>query len=402
VSDLATTLEAAARFGEDDGGVTRFAWSPALFEVYDWLEGELRALGLEVDRDPAGNLLARWEAGSGKPVMVASHLDTVPHGGRYDGALGVLAGFHAIRHLKEWGVQPARPIWLCSFMDEEGARFGTALFGSRAFAGEDLAELADRRDADGVSLREAMAKAGFDFDRLPEAQRVDEIGAYLEMHIEQGPVLEQEEIELGIVTGIVGVRGFRARFSGEANHAGTTPMRMRRDALAGAARVVLALRDAALEHGDMTTNVGIISVEPGGFNVVPGACEFTIDTRSATEEGFSRLEPLVQETLERVASEEGIGLELTEIFRLDPLPLDEELIETLQHAAEEEGATHRRLPSGAGHDAMVVGRHVPAGMLFVPSRRGISHSPEEFTPPEQCELGARVLARALQSLVGAQ
>jgi allantoate deiminase len=397
---LAATLEAAARFGGgEDGGVTRFAWSPQLFEVYDWLAGELTELGLEVERDAAGNLHARWEAGSGSPVMVASHLDTVPSGGRYDGALGVLGGFHAIRLLKEWGVQLARPVWLCSFMDEEGARFGTALFGSRAFAGEDLTELADRKDREGVSVREAMSAAGFDFEKLPEAQRIDEISAYLEMHIEQGPVLEQEEIELGIVTGIVGVRGYRARFTGEANHAGTTPMRMRRDALAGAARVVLALREAALERNDITTNVGIISIEPGGFNVVPGACEFTIDTRSATEDGFAGLEPLVRQTLERVASEEGLDLEFTEIFRLNPLPLAEELIEALERAADEEGATHRRLPSGAGHDAMVVGRRVPAGMLFVPSRRGISHSPEEFTPPEQCELGARVLARALQSLV---
>jgi allantoate deiminase len=396
---VAATLEQAAGFGGGEEGMTRLAWSEELFDVYDWLGKQLGELGLDVEIDAAGNLLARWEIGSGRAVLVGSHLDTVPHGGRYDGALGVLAGFHAIRLLKEWGVEPRRPIWLASFMDEEGARFGTALFGSRAFAGEDMGELADRRDVAGISLREAMTAAGFDFDRLAHARRIDEIGAYLELHIEQGPVLEQEGIELGIVTGIVGVLGFRARFLGEANHAGTTPMRMRRDALAAAARVVLALREAALERGDITTNVGIISVEPAGFNVVPGVAEFTIDTRSATQEGFASLEPLVRETLERVASEEGLGLEAHEIFRLDPLPLDETLVATFERAAELEGVKYLRLPSGAGHDAMVVGRQVPAGMLFVPSRRGISHSPEEYTTPEQCELGSRVLARALQLLV---
>jgi hydantoinase/carbamoylase family amidase len=235
---------------------------------------------------------------------------------------------------------------------------------------------------------------------VPEAAHVGDLGSYLELHIEQGPVLETEGVEIGIVTGIVGLIGFRARFLGEANHAGTTPMRLRRDALCGAATAVLALRDAARARDDITTNVGIISAEPGGFNVVPGAAEFTVDVRSATEEGYALLEPLVRDTLEGIASEQQLELELSEAYRLEPLPLDAELIETLERAARDEGASSMRLPSGAGHDAMEIGRHVPAAMLFVPSRSGISHSPEEFTDPEHCELGARVLARALERLLG--
>jgi hydantoinase/carbamoylase family amidase len=403
MSALAATLtadiEAAARFGGSGTGVTRLAWSSELRDVLGWLTEQLEALGLEVEIDAAGNLIARWDAGSGKPIAVGSHLDTVPSGGRYDGALGVLSGLQAIRLLKEKGFEPRRPLWLISFMDEEGARFGAALFGSRAFVGKDLGDLADRRDPDGTSLREAMAGLGFDFDRVASARRVDELGGYLELHIEQGPVLETEGIEIGIVTGIVGLLGFRARFVGEANHAGTTPMGLRRDALCGAATAVLALRDAGRARDDITTNVGIISAEPGGFNVVPGAAEFSIDVRSATEDGYATLEPLVRETLGRIAAEQDLELELTEVYRLDPLPLASELIETLEQAAQAEGATSRRMPSGAGHDAMEVGRHVPAGMLFVPSRKGISHSPEEFTEPEHCELGARVLARALESLL---
>jgi hydantoinase/carbamoylase family amidase len=311
----------------------------------------------------------------------------------------VLSGLQAIRHLKERGVEPGRPLWLISFMDEEGARFGAALFGSRAFVGTDLAELGERLDTDGVSLREAMSGFGLDFEDVPDARRVGELAGYLELHIEQGPVLETEGLEIGIVTGIVGLIGFRARFTGEANHAGTTPMRLRRDALCGAAAAVLALRDAGRTRDDITTNVGIISAEPGGFNVVPGAAEFTIDVRSATEEGYAILEPLVRDTLARIAAEEGLEVEITESYRLEPLPMAPEMVDVLEQAATAERASSMRLPSGAGHDAMEVGRHVPVGMLFVPSRKGISHSPEEYTEPEHCELGARVLARALETLL---
>jgi allantoate deiminase len=396
---LTTDIEAAARFGGEGTGVTRLAWTPELRQVMDWLTEQLTALGLEVEIDPAGNLIGKWQAGTGKPIAVGSHLDTVPTGGRYDGALGVLSGLQAIRLLKERGVEPSRPLWLISFMDEEGARFGAALFGSRAFVGKDLADLAERRDSDGVSLPEAMSRFGLDFAGVSDARRVGELAGYLELHIEQGPVLETEGVEIGIVTGIVGLIGFRARFTGEANHAGTTPMRLRRDALCGAAAAVLALRDAGRARGDITTNVGIISAEPGGFNVVPGAAEFTIDVRSATGEGYSMLEPMVRDTLARIAADEGLEVEITESYRLEPLPMTPEMVDVLAQAAVAEGASNMRLPSGAGHDAMEVGRHVPVGMLFVPSRKGISHSPDEYTEPEHCELGARVLARALEALV---
>ncbi len=202
-----------------------------------------------------------------------------------------------------------------------------------------------------------------------------------------------------MVTAITGMLGFRARFLGEANHAGTTPMELRRDALSGAARAVLALREEARSRDDMTANVGVISAEPGGFNVVPGAAELTIDVRSPAPDGFARLEPFVRETLERIAAEEELGLELRETHRKEPVALDPELQDRLEAAAGEEGATTLRLPSGAGHDAMVLARHVPAAMLFVPSRGGLSHTPDEFSEPEHCELGARVLARTVRGLI---
>jgi hydantoinase/carbamoylase family amidase len=244
-----------------------------------------------------------------------------------------------------------------------------------------------------------MASGGFDFERLPESRGIESVGAYLELHIEQGPVLEEEGVDLGIVTGISGLLGLRVTLTGEANHAGTTPMATRRDALAGAARVVLALREEARARGDMTANVGILEVAPGGFNVIPGTAGFTIDVRSGESEAFARAEAFVRETLERVAAEEQLGLDVSETHRKPPTPLDPELQERLAAAAEAEGATVRRMPSGAGHDAMVLAKHVPAAMLFVPSRAGVSHSPDEYTAPEHCELGARVLARAVAGLV---
>jgi hydantoinase/carbamoylase family amidase len=394
VSSLAADLEAAARIGADGEGVSRFAWTPELADANAWLADRLGELGLEVELDPAGNVLGRWQAGEGRAVLVGSHLDTVPRGGRYDGALGVVVALDAVRSLRAEGVEPARPLWIVSFNDEEGSRFQTGMLGSRAFCGDlDLDDWRRRGVAD------AMAAAGFDFERLAEARAVDSVGAYLELHIEQGPVLERGGEDVGIVTAITGLLGFRVRLTGAANHAGTTPMDARRDALAGAARVVLALREGARAREGMTANVGLISVEPGGFNVIPGAAEFTIDVRSPTAEGFAAAESFARETIDRIAVEEGLGVELSVTHRKEPVALDPRLQDQLAAAAEAEGASYRRMPSGAGHDAMVLAHHVPAAMLFVPSRGGISHSPEEFTAPEQCELGARVLSRAVRSLV---
>jgi allantoate deiminase len=394
VSSLAADLEEAARIGADGGGVSRFAWTPELGRANEWLVGRLQELGLETEIDPAGNVLGRWEEGEGTAVLIGSHLDTVPRGGRYDGALGVLAAIEVVRMLKREGVSLRRPLWIVSFNDEEGSRFQTGMLGSRAFIGD-----VDPEDWRRRGVADAMAAGGFDFERLGEAKAVDRVGAYLELHIEQGPVLEQEGLDLGIVSGIAGLLGFRVRLTGEANHAGTTPMASRRDALAGAARIVLELRDEARSRGDMTANVGILTVAPGGFNVIPGTAEFTIDARAGDADAFVRAEKFVRDSLKRVAAEEQLELEVTETHRKPPTPLDAELQELLARGAAAEGATARTMPSGAGHDAMVLAKRVAAAMLFVPSRGGISHSPDEYTSPEQCELGARVLARAVRALV---
>ncbi len=395
---ITADLEALGRIGGVGTSVTRYAWSPELQAAGEWLVERIVELGLEAEIDAAGNVVGRWNAGSGTAVLVGSHLDTVPNGGRYDGALGVLAGLDALRSLRRAGIAPRRPVWLASFMDEEGSRFRTGMLGSRAFVGDDLGGLDTRAGFDGATLGEAMAALGFEFDRIGEASAVGGVGAYLELHIEQGPRLERAGVDIGVVTAIVGLLSYQVRLTGEANHAGTTPMESRRDALVGAARAVVALRDEARSGGDMTANVGMIKVEPGGFNVIPGVCEFTIDVRSPTLEGFARIQRFVRETLERIAVEEGLDLILEETHRLEPAPMDGALVELVEEAAALEGASSMRLVSGAGHDAMVLARHVPSVMLFVPSRAGVSHSPDEFTAPGACELGARVLTRAVELL----
>jgi hydantoinase/carbamoylase family amidase len=403
LGSVAASLDDVACFGRSaDGGVTRVAWSEELFAAYAWVGDRMRDLGLDVKIDAAGNLIGRWEAGMGPAVLAGSHLDTVPSGGRFDGALGVVGAMHAVAQLKKEGFQPRRPLWVAAFMDEEGTRFNAALFGSRAFVGEGVTDVGDRVDGGGMTLREAMAAAGYDLDRAAEASRVANVRAYLELHIEQGPVLEADGIQLGIVTSIVGLRGYRVQLRGEANHAGTTPIAHRRDAFAGAARIALDLRDAATKHDNVTANVGKITVEPGGANVVPGFADFTIDVRAPTADGIHQLEHLVEETVGRVAAEEGLTAELEQTFALDPLELDSHLVDVVERAALAEGASVMRMPSGAGHDAMVLGRHVPAAMLFVRSRRGMSHSPEEFSSPDDVELGMRALTGALRETLAAE
>lgn len=391
-------VDELARIGGRGTAVTRFAWSPELLTASVWLRDALEDLGLRAEIDAAGNVVGRWDSGEGPAVLVGSHIDTVPDGGRFDGALGVLSGLEAIRRLRAEGFAPARPIWLAAFNDEEGSRFGTSMFGSRAFVGDDLSELRDREGVDGVAVAEAMRQAGFDFADLPRARAVDQVGTYLELHIEQGPRLVTSGLDVAVVSAIVGMLGHRVELGGTSNHAGTTPMPDRQDALAGASRVVLGLRDAALARTSVTANVGRIEVEPGGANVVPGTCHFTVDIRAADSAGMADNDRLVRDTVAAAAEAENLEATVSETHQHAPVHLDERLRNTLAEEATAAGVSWDHMVSGAGHDAQVLARHVPAAMLFVPSQNGISHAPEEYTSPEQREPGVRVLTAALRRL----
>ncbi|QEC47771.1 Zn-dependent hydrolase [Baekduia soli] len=392
-------LSTAATIGATgQGGISRFAWTDELAEVTAWVSGELEALGLACEIDAAGNLIARWEAGSGGAVMAASHLDTVPNGGAFDGVVGVLGALEAVRILKREGFEPARPIWVGAFMDEEGTRFGAALFGSRAFAGQDVSASLAATDRDGVSVAEAMRARGFDPDRVGEAFRARELSAYLELHVEQGPVLAAAGRRVGIVESISGVLGFVITVKGEENHAGATPTEGRRDALVGAARMILALREKARAQPELRATVGRISAAPGTFTVIPGEVTFTVDLRPSQPEVLEPCQAWLAEMVAEIAADEGLTADVHRQYALIPTMMDPAVVDALEASALEQGGDPLRMWSGAGHDAMVVAEHAPAGMVFVPSVGGISHSHHEFTESEDCELGARVLAGAIRRL----
>lgn len=402
MSRLLEDLGGLREFSSGGDGVTRLAWSADLEAALEWCAELMEDAGLAVERDGAGNLIGRWSVGPGPAVLAGSHLDTVPSGGAFDGALGVLGAIDAVRELKASGLEPRRSIWVAAFMDEEGVRFGASMLGSRAFSGEDVTGLGDRADATGLSVREAMSALGRDFSKVDGADAIDGVGAYLELHVEQGPVLERNGVDLGVVTEITGMTGMRLRFEGRARHAGSTPMDARHDALVGAARFVTELRDRAREDGELRATVGALEPVPGAANVIPGEAVLSVDLRSTSEDGLDMAVSKARELAKGIAAEEELHYELVELYRHSPLPMDGELIDLLEASAAEAGARTMRLPSGAAHDASVIGRHVPAGMLFVPSHDGISHAPDEHSEGPACELGARVLAIALRRLAGAE
>lgn len=394
--------ELGAIGGRPSGGVTRVAWSPELAAANRWLVEHAQALGLEAEVDPAGNVVCRWAgtAPDEPAVVVGSHLDTVPDGGRYDGAFGVLSGLEALTRLRERGFTPRRPVWLVAFNDEEGTRFDASMFGSHAFAGDDVTHFLDRVDAGGVRLDDAMRAAGADPAALPDAARIAQVGHYLELHIEQGPRLEREGRPMAVVSEIVGMRGYVVTLRGKANHAGTTPMDARQDALAGAARIALELRDAVRARSGMTVNVGRLEVEPGGANVIPGLARFTVDIRAPKPALVQQADELVRDTVARVSDDEGLRSEIAETFLHPATELDAGLRALLARHTQAAGAEVVELTSGAGHDAMVLAAHVPAAMLFVPSRAGVSHAPDEYTSPEEYEPALTVLTEAVAELAG--
>ena len=274
------------------------------------MRGRMRAAGLAVERDEAGNLIGRWLSGRGRAIVAGSHLDTVPSGGRFDGALGVLAAIDAVRALRDAGHRPTRPIWVAAFMDEEGVRFGTSMLGSRAFAGEPLDRPEARRDGHGISLGEAMLALGREPAEISAARRIGGVSAYLELHIEQGPTLERAGAEVGIVTAIAGMLGLEVTFTGSPRHAGTTPMELRRDALVGAARLIGEVRQAARDAGDFVATVGVVRAWPGASNVVPGAATLTIDLRGGDDAVLSRAETAMRSLVREVAAGEELEAEV--------------------------------------------------------------------------------------------
>jgi hydantoinase/carbamoylase family amidase len=405
VTALHEAIAELAQFNDDPGagGITREVYTPTYASALEWVAERMRAAGLQTRLDVVGNLFGRWPgADPDAPiVLTGSHVDTTLNAGRYDGVLGVLGAIEAVRALRAAGVCPRRGIDLVAWAGEE-PRFGTGCVGSRAAAGElEPADLDRLRDRDGTSMADALRTAGFEPDRLAQARiDPDSVHALVELHIEQGIVLETHGDPIGAVTAIAAPHDFRLTFRGAATHAGATPMGLRRDALAGAAEAMVALERLARESPSATTvgTVGVLRLRPGAINVVPGEVELDVDIRDSDLAAREQVVGAVVAAAREIAERRDLDVAITPIVEDVPVLCDPRVVQASEAACRELGLACRRMTSGAYHDAMVLGRHVPVGMIFVPSAGGVSHHPDEYTAPEDLDRGVQVLAGTLARL----
>ena len=398
---LGQAIEELGRIGETPrGGLTRLALTDEDKRGRDWMVARMRETGLRVTVDRMGNIFGERPGTSGlPPVVMGSHVDSVPTGGKYDGQLGVLCGLEAIRSLDDHGIKTRHPVTLAIFTNEEGARFQPAMIASGVMAGKIALEDAyNARDRDGIRLVDELERIGY---LGPEPCVARPFRAYLELHIEQGPRLEEEGLSVGVVEGIVAISWSRLTIHGVQDHAGPTPMRMRHDALVAAAEVVTGARRIARElGGDLVTTVGSLTVAPNIVNAIPGKVTLSIDLRDARDETLDRALPRLDRAVREACKREGVRGELEHYWRVPYTPFDPEVVAAVERAAKASGARHRRILSGAGHDAQYMAAIGPAGMVFVPSRGGRSHCEEEFTPMDDIEYGANTLFLAALDLAG--
>ena len=405
--DFERCFEGLAAIGRDPaGGWTRLAWTEADRAARAWFETEARARGLEVERDPAGNLWAWWRPPAAGPppaaaggVAVGSHLDTVPNGGAYDGALGVVSGLAAVAELARREVTPRRPVAVVAFADEEGGRFGLPTFGSRVLAGAlDPATVLDRTDQDGTTLADALRDAGLDPGAVgPDPDRLAGLAAFVELHVEQGRGLVDRGVPVGLATAIWPHGRWRLTLTGEANHAGTTRLADRHDPMFGLAAATLAARAAAEELGAVAT-VGRVQVEPNATNAVAARVLAWLDARAADDRTLDWLLAAFQGAVEEAAGRHGLALDLACESRSPAVAFDAELTGRLAGCLRDQGLEPVELPTAAGHDAGTLAATVPTAMLFVRNPTGTSHSPAERAEPQDCLAGVAALAAAIQEL----
>jgi N-carbamoyl-L-amino-acid hydrolase len=402
---LMDRLRILGEIGRDrDGRLTRLAGSDSDKAGRDRLLGWIEAEGLEVAVDRIGNIFGIWQTDANAqeaPLLIGSHIDTVIDAGIYDGCYGVLSGLEVIETLKAAGIQASRPIAVAAFTNEEGVRYAPDMMGSLVFAG-------------GLSADDALATIGTDGSVLgQELQRIGYAGslepgflrphAYIELHIEQGPVLEREGLAIGAVENLQGISWQRVTIDGVANHAGTTPMSMRRDAGHAAARVVAFLHDRAVASNTPTVaTVGCMQFEPNAINVIPSRATFTVDLRDPDEQRLQAEETALAAFLEELASKENVAVTIERLARFEPVVFDKRIVKLIEQAAQRRGLASRRMTSGAGHDAQMMARVAPAAMIFVPSIGGISHNPAEFTPDKDLVAGSTILLDVVQALVAVE
>jgi beta-ureidopropionase / N-carbamoyl-L-amino-acid hydrolase len=396
---LWSSLMAMAEIGKTTGGgVRRLALTDEDRAARDRLTEWLTGAGLTVRIDDLGNMYGR-RAGSdaaAAPVVFGSHLDTVPTGGRFDGVLGVLGALEVVRALNDAGVRTRAPLDVVNWTNEEGARFAPAMLASGVVCGRFTCEEAyAARDSNGCTFGDELARIGY---RGDASNRLRACAAYLEYHVEQGPVLERAGMQVGVVEGIEGISWNRVEVTGRAAHAGPTPMADRRDALVAAARLVLLLRDGAERLPGARATVGRLDVSPNTVNVVPGRVEMTLDVRSPRDAGLDAALAAADRAGARVAELDRVEVRRTEFWRSPATPFSVTVMNAVAGAAQRRGFSAKRLWAGAGHDAKYMADRYPAGMIFVPSKDGLSHNEAEWTPPEDCARGAAVLLDAVVAL----
>jgi N-carbamoyl-L-amino-acid hydrolase len=399
---LKEDIESLAQIGRDPkGGITRPSYSKADLEAGKWLKEKIKAAGLLLRQDGAGNIFGRLE-GEGKTIMVGSHLDTVINGGMFDGSVGVLSGLECLRRINEEDVNLSKPLELASFVDEEGNLVGDFL-GSRAFLGLLERETLEKGITQfGLPFTEVLKGTEFTIDSIMEAHKQrPEIEAFLEIHIEQGPTLEAENKPLGIVESIAGKHYRWCAFLGKADHAGTTPLELRQDAFLGLADFALkSTQHVATKHYGSMVTIGKINVRPGAFSIIPDQVDFSFEYRSTAQETLEELEKSLLALAEDIASTRGLEFRSTIIDKTEPVKTSPRIIEIMKEECQKLEHPFMMLPSGAGHDAQILAKAAEIGMIFIPCVDGVSHSPQELIKWEDLEKGANLLLAVLLKLAG--
>jgi beta-ureidopropionase / N-carbamoyl-L-amino-acid hydrolase len=388
-------METAAFGSTPKGGIKRLTLSDDDRKVRDWFKHACEELDLKVSVDSCGNMFALRQGRNNDllPIAMGSHLDTQPTGGKFDGVLGVLGALEAMRTLKEVGYETNAPVMIVNWTNEEGSRFAPAMLASGVYAGVFTQDYAyAREDREGKKFGDELERIGY---RGAEPVGRQKFQAMFELHIEQGPILEAESRMIGIVTGVQGMRWYEVTVKGQEAHTGATPMRLRRNALLGAARMIEAIHQVGMRHLPGVASVGLIENRPNSRNVVPGEVFFTIDLRHPDETVLDEMERECQAALPEIASAEKLELDEKRIWKSEAVKFDSRLIECVRFGAEKSGFTTRDMASGAGHDAAYIARVAPTTMIFVPCLGGLSHNEEESTSFEECSAGAQVLLNAV-------
>lgn len=400
-NEISEFMNFLSKYGKTkDDGITRVLYSKTWIDAQEALKNACEEKGFNSYYDEVGNLFVRLEGKEFKDetILTGSHIDTVVNGGKLDGQLGIIGGVLAMEYLKEKYGEPLRNIEMVSMAEEEGSRFPYTFWGSKNIVGSvSQDEVKDLKDEDGVTLANAMESAGFRFKDKDKVR--NDLKAFIELHIEQGGVLEIEEKSIGIVEHIVGQKRYLVEVEGEANHAGTTPMGYRRDALHGTSKMVSKIMELAKSYGDpLVATVGKMEVAPNTSNVVPGKVTFSIDVRHTHKDVSDKFVGEMKTTIENIAKEMDLSIDIDNYMNGVPVSMDKDLVKTIETQCKENELNYKLMHSGAGHDAQIFATHIPTALIFVPSHKGISHNPLEFTEIKDLAEGVKALTETLYQL----